>query len=459
MLTPGEYVIRKQMVERYGRDRFDALNAGRVQHFATGGSVLPADAVTRGQDFARAQNGKPYVWGADGPDGYDCSGFWSAVINTIRAPGQSPYRRLFNTASLIDGGWRNVGMLEGLGQVSVGVFKGHPGHMAGTIAGLKAESRGSAGVVVGPRARGATDPIFTHHYHLGNGLYLGENGTVFQIPDPYKLGKGWINYTGEKYMEFVHRKARAFVDANTYTSNITAGMIATEPGVALTGGFLPATAGRISEFGGPGDINALAVTGGTTASPPYGPYYAAMRWQTRNYSQLRNNRLKAFLPRTNRAVAMYPGDWGPAQWTGRVLDISPAAMAALGGRTDDVVQISVLPPNSPTGPIPVFHQGGEFHAPNNGEGLALLRHNEEVLTPGDPRHIRNLQEIAATIPDAGTPGAHSDRVLLAAIEQLADRIAATATGDTITVTAPEGTRDPLQWGTVAGQRVRNARRR
>ena len=128
---PGEFVVKRDAVDRVGMDRMHALNQGRIQHFAEGGAVLPTDSVARAQAFARAQNGEPYVWGSSGPDGFDCSGFWSAIINTIREPGTSPYRRLFNTASLIDGGWQNVGMLPGTGQVSVGAFKGNPGHMAG----------------------------------------------------------------------------------------------------------------------------------------------------------------------------------------------------------------------------------------------------------------------------------------------------------------------------------------
>lgn len=44
----------------------------------------PADAVTSGQAsaalaFARAQLGKPYVWGATGPGSYDCSGLTGAA--------------------------------------------------------------------------------------------------------------------------------------------------------------------------------------------------------------------------------------------------------------------------------------------------------------------------------------------------------------------------------------------
>jgi cell wall-associated NlpC family hydrolase len=457
MLTPGEYVLRRDVVDRVGTARLDALNEGRVQRFATGGSVLPADAVGRAQTFARQQAGEPYVWGSSGPDGYDCSGFWSAIINTIREPGRTPYRRLFNTASLIDGGWRNVGLLPGLGEVSVGAFKGNPGHMAGTIAGLNAESRGSAGVLVGPAARGAASPLFTNRYHMGNGLYLGENGTLYALPEPAAWGGGIIGSTGFKYEQFVHAKTKPWVTANTYTSNITAGMVATEPGVSLTGGWLPASSGKISEFGGPGDVNALAVTGGSTSAPPLGPYYAAMRWQTRNYSQLKNNRLKAVLPRTNRAVVMYPGDWGPAQWTGRVLDISPAAMSALGGRTDDIVQIVPVAANSRTGPVPVLHDGGVFTAPGGSrEGLALLEHREEVVTRGDPRHVDNMPR-GGSYTSRMDPGAVSE--LVAAMDRVATATVDRDSGLTVQVTAPETVSDPEHWGRLVGMRIRNARGR
>lgn len=452
MLMPGEFVVKRDVVDRVGVDKLHALNQGKVQHFAEGGAVLPADAINRAQTFARAQNGESYVWGSSGPDGFDCSGFWSAIINTIREPGSNPYRRLFNTASLIDGGWRNVGMLPGTGQVSVGAFKGNPGHMAGTIAGLNAESRGSAGVVVGPSARGATDRLFTNQYHLGNGLYLGGTGSLYPIPEPYKLGNGFINHTGEKYMQYVHGKVKPWVDTNTYTSNITAGMVVPEPGVGLASGWLPATSGKISEFGGPGDINSLAVSGGTTANPPMGPYWSAMRWQTRNYSALKNNRLKATLARTGRSVVMYPGDWGPAQWTGRVLDISPAAMQALGGRTDDVVSISAVPNSTTPGPVPVLHDGGQYTNSWHGEGLALLEHREHVLPANDP--VRAAQVYRSAY---GEPGQDAT---VAQLGRIADKLETSGSaGDTVNVhvTAPTTT-DPTHFGKIVGLRVKNARR-
>jgi peptidoglycan DL-endopeptidase CwlO len=40
----------------------------------TSGSAVPARIAARAIGFALAQLGKPYVWGATGPDAYDCSG-------------------------------------------------------------------------------------------------------------------------------------------------------------------------------------------------------------------------------------------------------------------------------------------------------------------------------------------------------------------------------------------------
>jgi len=42
-------------------------------------STYPGGAAGKAVTFACAQIGKPYVWGADGPDSYDCSGLTSAA--------------------------------------------------------------------------------------------------------------------------------------------------------------------------------------------------------------------------------------------------------------------------------------------------------------------------------------------------------------------------------------------
>ncbi len=121
--------------------------------------------VGKGVNFARAQAGKPYVWGGVGPGGYDCSGFMSAILNVIQ--GKNPYQRRFSTrsfgASSGPGGFVR-GLRSGF---MVGVTNAGVGHMAGTLGGkLNVESRGSRGVVVGSGARGFNDGLFTHQYGL-----------------------------------------------------------------------------------------------------------------------------------------------------------------------------------------------------------------------------------------------------------------------------------------------------
>jgi cell wall-associated NlpC family hydrolase len=41
---------------------------------ATSGSTVPGKAAAQAIAYARAQLGKPYLWGGTGPDAFDCSG-------------------------------------------------------------------------------------------------------------------------------------------------------------------------------------------------------------------------------------------------------------------------------------------------------------------------------------------------------------------------------------------------
>jgi phage-related protein len=140
-------------------------------------------------NWARSQVGKPYIWGGVGPGGYDCSGFMSAIVNVIR--GSNPFQRLFATGSL------PAGMFApGPGAFELGWFTGNPGHVAGTLNGVDVESRGGAGVKVGPGARGAHDSLFNRHGHLvgyANGGIIGD--PPFDLLDP--RGKA---YTGKAVM-------------------------------------------------------------------------------------------------------------------------------------------------------------------------------------------------------------------------------------------------------------------
>lgn len=120
---------------------------------ATGGA---GGNVGKARAFVQSQAGKPYVWASAGPGGYDCSGIVSAAYNVLK--GGSPYRHTFSTESLPDGffrqGQRTGPLLAGWSHPGQAPASASVGHMAGQIAGLPFESRGSRGVVVGANARG-----------------------------------------------------------------------------------------------------------------------------------------------------------------------------------------------------------------------------------------------------------------------------------------------------------------
>ena len=129
--------------------------------------------------------------------------------------------------------------------------------------------------------------------------------------------------------------------------------------------------GKVSHFGGPEDTGVSASEGlPSYTTPKTAPWlflpeqppgttglarrldpnvpYIAMRWDYDVYSkaQLASMNLVAlvYAPKTERAFMAWPADWGPAgpesdHDTGRIADISPGLMKALGIQTDDEVQI------------------------------------------------------------------------------------------------------------------------
>jgi hypothetical protein len=139
---------------------------------ATADYVRESGPFGRALAWARSQVGKPYIWGGVGPEGYDCSGFQSAITNVLL--GLDPYSRRGSTATFP---WS--GFVTGDGVYTVGSTPnagGGIGHMAGTLLNVNVESRGGDGVVVGGSARGAHDSLFGTRAHLAmfNGGVIGE---------------------------------------------------------------------------------------------------------------------------------------------------------------------------------------------------------------------------------------------------------------------------------------------
>lgn len=125
-------------------------------------------ALNKALSFAGNQSGKPYVWGGVGPDGYDCSGYMSAITNVLK--GNNPYSRLFATGSM-SAALPGLGFRPGMGDsndFSVGWYTGSPGHTAGTLGRLNVESTGNH-VRNGSAAKGAAAFTQKAHLPLGGG--------------------------------------------------------------------------------------------------------------------------------------------------------------------------------------------------------------------------------------------------------------------------------------------------
>jgi tape measure domain-containing protein len=140
---------------------------GKELAASLGGNYGPA------LSFAKSQAGKPYIWAAAGPGGYDCSGFMGAIENVIL--GQSPYHRRWSTGSFRGQHSFDHFTKDAHSPFMIGVTNAGVGHTAGTLNGVNVESRGGQGVVVGRSARGWNDPLFPMHYGF-TGTPVGGRG-------------------------------------------------------------------------------------------------------------------------------------------------------------------------------------------------------------------------------------------------------------------------------------------
>jgi N-acetylmuramoyl-L-alanine amidase len=123
--------------------------------------------------------------------------------------------------------------------------------------------------------------------------------------------------------------------------------------------------GKCSWFGGPEDMGVspsegLAFISSVSQAPelflPKQPpnttglarrldpstYYIATRWDYAQYpkSELLDMKCLVTSPKTGKSFVAAPADWGPHVDTGRVADLSPGLMDALGIKTDDVVEVT-----------------------------------------------------------------------------------------------------------------------
>lgn len=88
--------------------------------------------------------------------------------------------------------------------------------------------------------------------------------------------------------------------------------------------------------------------------------YIACRWdyKTTPRAHLLATEVEVRNPVTGKSIKAQPADWGPADWTNRVADLSDFAAAQLGLKTNDVCEVIVPLPAAVAGPpAPTAAQG------------------------------------------------------------------------------------------------------
>ncbi|MPY47166.1 hypothetical protein [Streptomyces acidicola] len=182
---PGMDTALGQMLRRIPTKILDTLFGYGKEADKRGAAGIGGPRIQAALKWAKSQNGKPYQWAGNGNPSWDCSGFMSAIESVIR--GQKPHRRWATMAfhgQTAPPGW----VKNGNSAFRVGITNAGVGHTAGTLGKTNVESRGGDGVVVGKRARGYNDRLFTSWYgfmpgkydsggYLQPGLNLAYNGT------------------------------------------------------------------------------------------------------------------------------------------------------------------------------------------------------------------------------------------------------------------------------------------
>lgn len=124
-----------------------------------------------------------------------------------------------------------------------------------------------------------------------------------------------------------------------------------------------------------------------------GVNYIACRWDynvTPKDMLRESGQMAAVMNVRNGLVALcHPADWGPNQNTGRVADLSPAAMQLLGLDTDDVVDV-IYPSEETTMPKIAMSSG---HSKQCQGAVGIINELEE--------NIKVVDRVAALIKDGG----------------------------------------------------------
>jgi hypothetical protein len=171
---PGMDTGFGRMIRKIPNRIIDALFGYSKEADKRGAGGIGGPRIAAALKWARTQNGLPYQWGGNGNPSWDCSGFMSAIESVIR--GQKPHRRWSTHA--FKGGTPPGWVKNGNSAFKVGITHAGVGHTAGTLGKTRVESRGGDGVVVGSRARGYNDRLFTSWYGFMPGKF--DNGGMLQ---------------------------------------------------------------------------------------------------------------------------------------------------------------------------------------------------------------------------------------------------------------------------------------
>jgi hypothetical protein len=192
---PGMDTGFGSMLRRIPTRMIDALFGYSKEADKQGAGSIGGPKIQAALRWAKTQHGLPYQWAGNGNPSWDCSGFMSAIESVLR--GEKPHRRWATMAfngRTAPPGW----VYHGDSPFKIGITNAGVGHTAGTLGKTNVESRGGDGVVVGKRARGYNDRLFTSWYgfqpgkfdaggFLQPGFNLAYNGTG--RPEPVLTGQ------------------------------------------------------------------------------------------------------------------------------------------------------------------------------------------------------------------------------------------------------------------------------
>lgn len=305
------------------------------------GSMIAAAAFNVGGggsqrfvDYAMAQSGDRYVWGAEGPDAWDCSGLVLGAAAAAGLPGLPHY-----SGSQIDMASK---IPVGQAIATPGAILWHPGHIA--ISRGNGQTIEARGVAYGVGSWGA-EGRFTQGGLLP---FPGASGSVADA-----LPSKWA--TVGRYISDRFRESGIGVGPS----------VGGESGEAGGGG--PWT-GRISNFGGPGDYQPTKYGPNTQTMYNQGFPYAAMRLTEGSYGGQQG---EIPLPPRSWVAIAHGGaatkaqilDWGPRGDLNRLIDVAPYVESAIGAVTNDTVTVAAL---AAGGKVGTYDSGGFLP-----EGLSL----------------------------------------------------------------------------------------